>query len=339
MPCLPGHGSEEKKSAVRIAVVSQPEYFRAHYEGELAPLGEFFEFPFDFSMPAEGYAPLIEFSPDLTFCFRGEFVPDSVLRALPGLKIAVSSEPFPRLNKGKIEFTFDSVMRYVFFRGIRHKPFDYLLHYDPSSLPIMRRDGLGVSGAFPLPVATSVYKPLPVPKRWDLFFIGRSTAHRERFFGPLKHHHEFLHIAHGIYGPDLVQYLSAAQICLNVHAEDEISWEPRMQLMLAAGAFVISEPITDNEWLRPGEHFVEVRTPAEMGAAVAHYLNEAGERMAIAERGRARVLDTLSSEKNFAALIDDLERQQLPRFAPGPGLFLFDAIERVVKLRLALKRR
>ena len=90
-----------------------------------------------------------------------------------------------------------------------------------------------------------------------MFFIGRSTAHRERFFGALKHYKQFLHICHGVWGPALVDHMCAAKVCLNVHAENEVSWEPRMQMMLACGVFVVSERITPNPYLRPGVDYVQ----------------------------------------------------------------------------------
>lgn len=316
----------------KIAIVCQPEYFRQHYETELAELWDFMEFPFNFSMSAEEFQPLLSFNPDLVFFFRGEFVPDSVLQALKGRTVAVSSEPFPRITRGRLDFTFDSLLRYSFFRAIRNKPFDYVFHYDASSLPVFEFDGLGISGTFPLPVPTSVYRPLSLPKRWDLCFFGRSTQHREKFFGPLKHYYNFLHVAHGMVGADLVSHVNASKICLNIHAEDEISWEPRMQVMLSTGAFVVSEPISDNKWLIPGEHFVEVKSPEEAREAVAHYLKNETARAEIARRGRERVLLTLECKQAFSSLVQAIAANQVERFRPGSSSTVVDCATGLVRL-------
>ena len=200
---------------------------------------------------------------------------------------------------------------------IRTKPFDFLYHYDAASLPLLERDGLSPAGAFAFPVATRVYAPGTTAPKWDLFFIGRSTAHREAYFAPLKHVHEFLHISHGVWGPPLVAYVNSAAISLNVHAEDEVSWEPRLQMLLACQAFVISEPITPNEALVPGEHFVAVSSPAEMRDAVEHYLRHEDERRAIAAAGRARVLEVLDSRAAFSRLLASVLDGTARRFEPG----------------------
>ena len=301
----------------RIAMVCQPEYFRFMYETDLTDLGEVAEFRTTMEMGSGDYAALLDYDADFNFFCRGEFVPDEVLCQLRGTRIALSSEPFPRRVNGRWELTRDSVGRYLWFRMIRRKPFDYLYHYDAASLPLLERDGLSPSGAFPFPVATAVYAPRSLPRRWDVFFIGRSTPHREAYFWPLKHVYEFLHISHGIWGPPLVEYICSSVVSLNVHAEGEVSWEPRLQMLLSCEAFVISEPITPNEFLRPGVDYVAVTSPSEMRDAVDHYLQHADERRAIAKSGRARVLEVLDSRASFARLLAAVEEGTVRPFAPG----------------------
>jgi hypothetical protein len=208
-------------------------------------------------------------------------------------------------------------------------PYDYVFHYDAASLPMLSWDGLQISGHFALPVATRTYRPVERPRDWDIFFIGRSTPHRESHFGLLKHRHHFLHICHGVWGPDLVDYLVRARICLNVHAEREISWEPRMQMMLACGAFVISERITANPYLRPGIDYVQVDSPAQMHEAVAHYLANDEEREQIARSGCERVRSLLSARTAFPDLVSRIEDGTVPRFNAGGGAKLMDIVTAV----------
>lgn len=300
---------------MKIAFIGQPEYFRFCYEQDLSDTHEVREFPFTFGMKNIELADLVEFDADVNFFFRGEFFPASVLQQLRGKKVAFSSEPFPRHLNGKLVYTRDSWLRYIDFRTrMRTQPFDYVFHYDEASLAFMKEDGLLLSGGFAFPVATDTYVDLNIEKDWDLFFIGRSTRHRETFFGPLKHHHHFLHICHGVYGVPLLNYISSAKINLNIHAEAEVSWEPRMQMLLAAGAFVISEPITPNPYLRSGVDYVEASSPGELFEKVGHYLQHDDERNAIAASGRARVNDVLSGKRNFLKLISELENGVHPRF-------------------------
>lgn len=312
----------------KIAFVSQPEYFRFIYEHDLDHFADVFEFKLRMDLKVDDFKPLTEYQADYNFFFRGEFVPGGVLEKLSGYKIALSSEPFPRVVHGRNQYTCDSINRYIAFRTIRNKPYDYVFHYDASSLAFLTWDEMYVSGEFPFPVATSVYRNQPKSQLWDLFFIGRSTLHRERHFGILKHRHNFLHISHGVWGPELVDYMCAAKICLNVHAENEVSWEPRMQMMLSCGVFVISEKITPNSILRPGVDFVEISSPSELCQAVEYYLYHDDERKEIARSGAERVREMLDSRTNFQRLIEDIKGQKYSRFRVGQGATLLNGIEK-----------
>lgn len=324
---------------LKIAVFSQPEYFRFMYEHDLEPFADVFEFKMQIGLHAADFKPLIECNADYIFFFRGEYLPDGVLEQLTGVRVALSSEPFPRKVDARYEYTMDSIQRYFLFRSIRKKPFDYVFHYDEASLPFMKWDGLFLSGQFAFPVATSVYQPRELPKIWDIFFIGRSTVHREAHFGHLKHYYQFLHICHGVWGAPLVDFLSGAKICLNVHAENEISWEPRMQMMLACGVFVISEKITPNSYLRPGIDYVEITSPQELHRAVDYYLKNDAERLRIALSGRERVLDVLNSKRSFQQLIADLERGKYSKFTVEPGSKLLNFFMKTRDVWIKIKTR
>jgi hypothetical protein len=301
----------------KIAFISQPEYFRFAYENALDSIAEVREFKMEFSFQEKDYTSLIKFDPDIAFFFRGEFIPGKVLESLRGLKINLSSEPFPRVIQNKTVFTKDSLLRYLNFRQIRKKKFDYIFHYDAASLSFLAKDGLNLSGAFAFPVSTSVYKPVEHKKLWDLFFVGRSTNHREVFFGPLKHTYEFLHIAHGIWGQPLVDYIGKSKICLNIHAENEISWEPRIQMLLACGAFVISEPITPNDFLRPNIDFIEIVSKDDLIEKVSHFLRHPEEAELIASSGLNRVREVLDAKTKFIDLIDKIRLQEVQPFLPN----------------------
>lgn len=316
---------------MKIAFVGQPEYFRFTYEHDIDHLAEVREFELVPLIQGHRRDELLAWQPDIVFFFRGESVPVDLLNGLKGKRVALSSEPFPRLINGRLEMTRDSLIRYLDFRHIRKLPFDHLFHYDSASLSLMARDGIHCSGHFPFPVATGTYSPQSHPKRWDLFFIGRSTAHREDYFGPLKHRHNFLHICHGVWGPDLVSYVCQARICLNVHAENEISWEPRVQMLLACGVLLISERITPNAQLRPGVDYVEVASPAAMHEAVEYYLANPAEREAIALSGLQRVREVLDSKTQFANLIAALAERDTSRFHVADGAFYYDILQNVLR--------
>jgi hypothetical protein len=291
---------------MKIAFVSQPEYFRFMYENDLDVLGSVKEFRYNFSMTEKDFFPLVEYDPDLCFFFRGEFFPDEVLRKLKGTKVNLSSEPFPNYIGNRLNYSLDSLKRYRNFRKIVNKSFDYVFHYDRSSLTFMEEDGIHLSGEFYFPVATGVYKKRNLEKKWDFIFIGRSTTHRERFLTPLKHHYRFLHVCHGMWGDELVDYVNQSSITLNIHAENEISWEPRVQMLMATGNLVISEKITPNPYLIPGTDFIEIASPRELLEASEYYLQHDAEREAIARRGMEKIQLLFDARKQFGDFVADI---------------------------------
>src|SRR4029077_17499287 len=104
----------------------------------------------------------------------------------------------------------------------------------------------------------------PRPFFRDLTFIGRSTEHRERHFGPLKRDCNFLHIAPGVVGQEALAYYHSAPIGLNIHAEPELSWEPRVEQLMAFGPLPGREPLSPDN-ARPardqGANLAEKRLP------------------------------------------------------------------------------
>lgn len=298
----------------KVAFISQPEYFRFCYEDTLKDIFNVSEVPYNFDMNYKDLSCLEEIDADFNIFFRGEFIPDELLAKLRGIKVNLSSEPFPRYIDNKLNYSYDSLIRYFTFREIRNKKFDYVFHYDEASLAFLKKDGLLLSGAFAFPVATDVYKPVETEKVWDLFFIGRSTIHREKHFSYLKHIYNFLHIAHGVWGPPLVDYVNMSKICLNIHAENEVSWEPRLQMLLSTGAFVISEKITPNTILRPNIDYIEINSPRELQEAVEYYLAHPNERKMVSDSGLQRVKDLLDAKEVFPKLISDLGVNSYPKF-------------------------
>jgi len=297
-----------------VAFISQPEYFRFMYENELDGIANVREFSYKFNMTKMDFSELLEYDPDLVIVFRGEFFPEEVLNELTGIKVNLSSEPFPRQIEEKYEFSNDSLCRFNLFSNIKKRSFDYIFHYEAASLEFLSKVGFKLSGEFVFPVSRSIYKKKKMPTLWDLFFVGRSTLHREKFFSKLKHNYNFLHICHGIWGVGLVDYLNQSKILLNVHAEDEISWEPRMQMLLATGKLVISEKITPNRFLAPGKDYIEVSTPNQMFEAVQYYLNREEEREQIVYNANKKIEKYFDSKKIFNQFFRDIVSGEYPRF-------------------------
>jgi hypothetical protein len=148
----------------------------------------------------------------------------------------------------------------------------------------------------------------------DFFFIGRSTEHREKYFSHLKHKYNFLHIAHGMWGNEIVPFINQSKILLNVHAENEISWEPRVQMLMATGNMLITEKLSYNNLLEPGIDYIEVSSPEECIEKAEYYLKNKIQREKIAKNGLRKIEKYFDSNKNFKQLIDGIFSGKYSKF-------------------------
>ena len=82
---------------LKIAVFSQPEYFRFMYEHELESFAEIFEFKLQMDLSACDLKPLIEYQADYNFFFRGECLPDGVLEQINGVRVPYRANLFRNL--------------------------------------------------------------------------------------------------------------------------------------------------------------------------------------------------------------------------------------------------
>jgi hypothetical protein len=300
------------KEIKKVAFIAQSEYFDLHYKNSLDDLYEVRYFPNAFHQDTAFFQPVVDFNADINIFFRGEIVPKETLLALKGINVNISSEPFPKILNDTVDYTEDSLNRFKSFLEIEEKPFDYVFHYDEVSKGFFESQGIKLSGYFPFPVSDNL-KFKPSEKKWDLFFIGRTTAHRDKYFGPLKRDFNFLHINHGVSGTDLLDFITQCKISINVHAEDEISWEPRTQLSLAAGSLLISEPLSPTSLLRPGIDYIEVKNQYEMYEVCKKVLENYDKYKHIAISGQQRVRAYLSCKKNFQTLFEEILNH---KFAP-----------------------
>ena len=289
-----------------VAFIAQPEYFDFHYRSALESRYAVGYFNNSFSENSGDFKELINFDADINVFFRGDFIPTEVLNALGGVRVNLSSEPFPKIINNSLVYTSDSLKRFELFLTVLGRPFDYIFHYDEVSKSFFEKQGIELSGYFPFPIVTETIKPGSPPKKWDMFFSGRCTSHREQFFGPLKRDFNFLHINHGVVGKDLLDFINQCKISLNVHAENEISWEPRTQFLMASGSLLISEPLSPTCPLRPGIDFIEVTDPWNMYETCNKVLSDFDSFQHIAENGRKRIVEMLSSHKNFPIFFDAL---------------------------------
>jgi hypothetical protein len=318
----------------KVAFIGQPEYNSPLYEDDLDDIYTTRKFNASFDLKlnklsAKSMPGLIEFRPDISICFRPEYFSKELVAVLSGIKVGISTEPFPKYVNGEFYYSLDSISRFKNLLRAAPLGFDFIFHYDSASLSFMALMGVNLSGVVALPVATRTWTAgtaVPGAERannWDVVFLGRSTTHRERHFLPLKRDFRFLHVAHGIEGKDILPYYHASTIGLNVHSEPEVMWEPRVQQLMAAGLLVVSEQISPNEILVPGEHFIETNEPSSTYEICKQIMKDPRQFEDIRRAGYERVRNCLSArqiwpslisgclEGNFSRPLFDLERVHL----------------------------
>ncbi len=99
-------------------------------------------------------------------------------------------------------------------------------------------------------------------------------------------------------------------------------------MLLACGAFVMSEPITSNDYLRPEVDYIVVKNKEELIEKANYYLQNDQVREKIAQNARKRILEVLDSKREFTRLIKRIEEQKLEKFeATAKVSFLFKVID------------
>jgi glycosyltransferase involved in cell wall biosynthesis len=208
--------------------------------------------------------------------------------------------------------TADSLGRFELFKTIFDRRLDYVFHYDQSSESFFQSQGVQLSGFVPLPIATRTLKPAATVASRDILFFGRSTPHREEFLGLLKRDFDILHIAHGFPGPngaiekDFLPVIAGFRLALNIHAENELSWEPRMQQMMACGILVVSEPISPNSYLVAGRDYLCVTSPAELYETCRQVLSDPKKFAHIRDSGLKQVRTQLDARTVFTNLFSSI---------------------------------
>jgi hypothetical protein len=288
---------------VRIAFVGQETYFRVSAltspTPELLPL--FIEFRSG-GDPDRMLAAVESFAPDVVVVFRPETIPAGFFAGLHVPTLGFLTEPLPR-GDGKPHPDLEWRLRDT--RLIDRSNFDRIVSFDP--LFVEAADPLApVWRSVPLPVDDRFFAPVrasAVPPR--VVFVGRSTEHRERYLVDVKHNFDVLHIAHGIFGDQLLDLLRESDVAINLHNEPYPSFENRVSLHLAAANLVVSEPLSPTHGLEPGIDYIEARHAGELLRTIGqiHLYPDLFRRVRI--RGR-RKAEAFRASRVYPRLVHDL---------------------------------
>jgi hypothetical protein len=248
---------------------------------------------------------LLDISASMFIFFMPHQVPQDIRRRLKGIEVAVHAEPIPKFIDGKYMTSQDINQRYLELKTATN--FRHFYHHDKTSFPVLEREGLHPR-EFISAVSTKKFYPMEVEKNWDLFFFGKETQYRLDTLLRAKHYwgNKFLHIAHGIDGEELNRVMNMSNIGINAHCEKLPAMENRMQVMLAAGLFVMSEPLSHNDFFVSGRHFVEFRDSDDLIRISQYYLEHEDERNEIAQAGFDLVTKNLASHIAWPKLINEV---------------------------------
>ena len=247
---------------LRVAFAGQYEYFGSSALEDAADGLEPRWFDFRFDARAEPFvAALRDWRPDVVFVFRPEMVPAGALADLDAVTLGYFTEPLHVPGEPSHP---DLDTRFDVLRRADPANFDRFCIYNPAFVATAQR-AVPIWRAFPIPISDRYYAPVPPARTGDprLLFVGRSTAHRETFLGPLKRDFPLVHLAHGVTDEHYRTFVAESDIGLNVHNEPYPNYEYRVSEFLAAGLLVMTEPLTPDHGLRPGGEVLEVRRPWE----------------------------------------------------------------------------
>lgn len=228
----------------RLACVGHKLYFQNHFCEKSSSVFDVTWIDFDHYSTVH-YSRLLDARPDVTLFFRPELHDGMALRAIPGVKIGVSSEPFPKLIGRDLQRSSETDRRVATFKRLPREAFDRLYHYDVMSKEYCESSGMNFDGYGLLPINIDWFAPARAPRkpRWDMVFVGKATPRRQRILDRLKNvNREFLWIEHGVTGRNMAEIFKRSACVVNIHADDIVALEPRVYLAAACGVPVLSEP-------------------------------------------------------------------------------------------------
>src|SRR4051794_4344946 len=299
----PVHPPPRHGDALRLAFVGQQTFFEACALDERSPRVVTTFVEFRQGADAEAIrAALDAFAPHAVVVFRPEIVPAGAFDGLRAATIGFLTESIPRTTGRRAHP--DLRRRRADLRAADAGNFDRVVAFDPLIVPTAE-EFLPVWRALPIPVADRLYASVRAPDGPPrVGFVGRSTPHRERFLIRPKHELDLLHVAFGLHGAELDDFMARIDVAINLHNEPYPSFENRVCLHLAAGHLVVSETLSPTHGLEPGIDYVEFSEPDELLPTLrtAHRHPDAYQRVRV--RGR-RKAEQYRASRVWPRLVED----------------------------------
>ena len=225
---------------------------------------------------------------DIFLVDRGVNLTPDFLSCIKAKKILYYPEVLPHLHATNDH----AELRYIEFCEIAPF-FDHIVLHDAEALPfLIQRGHNNVAGQVILPFEPRLHRPLHLPKIHDISFIGLSSPYREEWLDAIQT--RFPVHRPTVWGEEYVKVLNQSRIVLNLHYTPLPNTEHRVIEAMAAGAFVLSEPLSQGDLFEDGKEIVFFdRT--NIFDRIAFYLNNEEKREAVAAAGHAKVWNSFSA--------------------------------------------
>jgi hypothetical protein len=189
------------------------------------------------------------FRPQLTLFFRPELYPRQYVERIPGIRVAILSEPLPVMIDGELAYTDETRLRERVYASMAWNAYHWRIFYDKGKQESAEKMRFPIDQYWPLPIDTSSFRPPGAgkDKPFDISFLGKPTAHRIQQLDFLRSSSmSFLWVAHGLSGKQLAEIFRRSKIVLNIHADGHAAFEPRLYLAAACGAGVVTERLSSH---------------------------------------------------------------------------------------------
>jgi len=245
-----------------------------------------------------------DFQPGVLICFRPEFIAKGLFQKVTALTVGFSSEPVPHSESDRHA---DLQRRLSYLEQMDVSNFDRLVHFDVQSLDLLRSKGYPYWRAQPLPLDWGLYETkAPLRDRKGATFVGRATPYRDRFLDLPKRDFNVAHLAHGIDGEALQQFLSHSLVGINLHNENYAGFENRVLYHFACGNLLLTQNLVPSYGLERDEDYLGFETPEQLYALLREVLADPALFEGIRAFGAIKAKKLFNSEDVYKSLIDDL---------------------------------
>jgi spore maturation protein CgeB len=118
----------------------------------------------------------------------------------------------------------------------------------------------------------------------------------------------------------MVRLYNRSKIVLNIHAEDHLDTETRVFEALGCGAFVLSEPLSEECPFEPGVHLAVASGINELERSLAFLLSHKEDRLRIAEQGHQAAVERHTYTTRAAQIAALMAQYVRARSIEGPSV-------------------